>query len=841
MLKKLELRGCSQLTEAPASLPGSLEALTLQNEKQTIQLPDVTMLLKLEELSLGIVSAADGSAACISLPNLKHLELEVAKGSAELPFPLKFFPNLRTLTILDAGSMKKLPGDIGSTLEHLRALIIFRAVELTELPESITELQTLTSLCVRAQKLACLPEHIGALSRLSKLDVSECSSLTSLPSSLTQLSCLFSLKASESGIRLLPPNISRLSRLKNLDLQDCKELEALPQDLTNLKSILIFNADGCDKVCDEEGNIELPGVGKTNVMAVGRVVCDAEAASARLNDSSVLLEGCIDPCQGVRVRLDLRHLPSFSLFPGQILAVEGSNPSGYCLVAKHGEGGVEKGTEGKLDGGSAEVKEKEEAGTEEMDSEGVRAVESGAAGVKAEGNEEEEDDDEIRIAEGDEEEDEEDSDEIRIIAAAGPFTTIDSWSFDPLKDLIRFALQRPPDVLLLTPPSPIPILTPPSPTPIWTPPSPIPIYTPPSRTATPSMLLRLIRWAPSSIESILMQEMAVWIRRMRLSFSSISGHRPMRRSFSSTSAHRCLGRDGEGQGEGEERKLSGGNEAVVCGPDIGGSIVAARPRIAVGLLWGAPPFTPPHLRSFSVTSCQISVFSPHTFPPPLNPRPPPSGGVLWGGRKYLQDAVAALSETHITLFQSILSPTNFPPAPPPQVEEYCERAGGSCKVLLLPSLRDAHHTMIFPQPPFDSSDFEDPRKQVLTLGNPSAFTLDNQVGIACSSTDILRHLSKEEIARVAPGDSATSDRMSRLAAHMIGQRSFYPLFPPPPATCLDLSCCPQALDLPFAPHLLFLPSDLVPFVKVLPKQTPPHGQAALQQETAVLAGEIQHH
>ncbi|CAI5466202.1 unnamed protein product [Closterium sp. Yama58-4] len=225
---------------------------------------------------------------------------------------------------------------------------------------------------------------------------------------------------------------------------------------------------------------------QTSVMAVGRVVCDAEAATARLNESSVLLEGCIDPCQGVRVRLDLRHLPSFSLFPGQILAVEGSNPSGYCLVAKRivaalpyhpvpslagsdggaaggdggrdGEGGMEKGTEGKVDGdagggdgdgsagdaaaggatasdgGAAEVQEKEEAGTEGMDTGGVRAVESGAAVVKAEGNEEEE---------------EEDGDEIRIIAAAGPFTTIDSWSFDPLKDLIRFALQRPPDVLLL--------------------------------------------------------------------------------------------------------------------------------------------------------------------------------------------------------------------------------------------------------------------------------------------------------------------------------------------------------------------------------------------------------
>ncbi|CAI5480154.1 unnamed protein product, partial [Closterium sp. Yama58-4] len=297
---------------------------------------------------------------------------------------------------------------------------------------------------------------------------------------------------------------------------------------------------------------------QTSVMAVGRVVCDAEAATARLNDSSVLLEGCIDPCQGVRVRLDLRHLPSFSLFPGQILAVEGSNPSGYCLVAKRI----------------------------------VAAL------------------------------------PYQPIAAAGPFTTIDSWSFDPLKDLIRFALQRPPDVLLL------------------------------------------------------------------------------------------------------------------MGPFI--------------------------------------------------------------DREHPDARDGCVDQTYEALFQQHIRT---------QVEDYCERAGGSCKVLLLPSLRDAHHTMIFPQPPFDSSDFEDPRKQVLMLGNPSAVILDNQIGIACSSTDILRHLSKEEIARVAPGDNATSDRISRLAAHVIGQRSFYPLFPPPPATCLDLSCCPQALDLPFAPHRLFLPSDLVPFVK----------------------------
>ena len=43
-----------------------------------------------------------------------------------------------------------------------------------------------------------------------------------------------------------------------------------------------------------------------------------------------------------------------------------------------------------------------------------------------------------------------------------------------------------------------------------------------------------------------------------------------------------------------------------------------------------------------------------------------------------------------------------------------------------------------------------------------------QVRVAVTTMDVLKHLSSEEAARVAPG--AASDRMARLAGHILGQR-----------------------------------------------------------------------
>lgn len=64
---------------------------------------------------------------------------------------------------------------------------------------------------------------------------------------------------------------------------------------------------------------------------VGRICCDTE--ESHLNPKSIMLEGSIRTSHGARVRLDLSACPEYRLFPGQILIVKGTNPSGFCVVA----------------------------------------------------------------------------------------------------------------------------------------------------------------------------------------------------------------------------------------------------------------------------------------------------------------------------------------------------------------------------------------------------------------------------------------------------------------------------------------------------------------------------
>ncbi|XP_073306796.1 uncharacterized protein [Primulina huaijiensis] len=145
-----------------------------------------------------------------------------------------------------------------------------------------------------------------------------------------------------------------------------------------------------------------------------------------------------------------------------------------------------------------------------------------------------------------------------------------------------------------------------------------------------------------------------------------------------------------------------------------------------------------------------------------------------------------------------------------KLQDYVEYMGSAVRVILIPSIRDANHDFVFPQPAFNiqPTDFN---HQIHSMPNPGTFSA-NEVKVACCNVDILKHLGAEEIYR---NPSGSKHRMTNLAKHVINQCSFYPLYPPAEDVPLDYSLANEALHLSSVPDILILPSDLAHFVKVL--------------------------
>ncbi|KAJ3474581.1 hypothetical protein NLI96_g12377 [Meripilus lineatus] len=147
-------------------------------------------------------------------------------------------------------------------------------------------------------------------------------------------------------------------------------------------------------------------------------------------------------------------------------------------------------------------------------------------------------------------------------------------------------------------------------------------------------------------------------------------------------------------------------------------------------------------------------------------------------------------------------------------------------ILLVPSVRDIlHKYATFPQCELDHDLLNDPR--IKLLPNPCTFELNGNL-LGVSSVDILFHLRKDEVFKAASVIAAQegmplkeNDSMSRLCSHLLEQRSFYPLFPPPldiaPEVNLDIS---HSNELQMynnemqVPSLVIIPSRLKSFAKV---------------------------
>ncbi|KAJ4362477.1 DNA-directed DNA polymerase alpha subunit pol12 [Neocucurbitaria cava] len=163
----------------------------------------------------------------------------------------------------------------------------------------------------------------------------------------------------------------------------------------------------------------------------------------------------------------------------------------------------------------------------------------------------------------------------------------------------------------------------------------------------------------------------------------------------------------------------------------------------------------------------------------------------------------------------------------------------TCNILLVPSLRDAHHHhAAFPQDKYIKKELGlgAAGKMVQCVTNPMTVSM-NEMTVGMSSIDILDMLRREELAG---GKARTTNIYERCARNVIEQRNFLPVFPPtgrekqlPPApvdttvfkngttdtasngTMLDTSYLKLGEMLNVRPDILITPSVLQGTVKVV--------------------------
>ncbi|MEE6512583.1 hypothetical protein FKM82_019659 [Ascaphus truei] len=140
---------------------------------------------------------------------------------------------------------------------------------------------------------------------------------------------------------------------------------------------------------DEFTAVSFPA--QETVTVLGQIGCDS---NGRLNAKSAILEGDREHSAGMQVPIDLSELKEYSLFPGQVVVLEGTNSTGRKLVAT------------KLYEGLALPFYQP---TEEI----------------------------------------EDHPQQMVLTACGPFTTSDTIAYDALKDLIDVVNRDRPDVCIL--------------------------------------------------------------------------------------------------------------------------------------------------------------------------------------------------------------------------------------------------------------------------------------------------------------------------------------------------------------------------------------------------------
>ncbi|MFS7916838.1 putative leucine-rich repeat domain superfamily [Helianthus anomalus] len=242
------------LWEKKLDLP-NLRSVDLSFSKDLTKIPDLTSTPNLVKVKLeGCTKLTELHPSVLSHKNLRYLNLSgcahlqslgrsnmemealvtlLLSGCSNLEYVPEFGHNMKCLEHLyvDGTNIKKLPESLGE-LCNLRKLDA-SDTSIQEIPLSVQYLNRLRLLRVHRCRLSSLNRgflftKMDVLSGLRELDLSYCN-LSVVPDGIGLLHRLVNLDLSGNDFAFLPANISLLSNLRLLCLNNCKRLQSLPK------------------------------------------------------------------------------------------------------------------------------------------------------------------------------------------------------------------------------------------------------------------------------------------------------------------------------------------------------------------------------------------------------------------------------------------------------------------------------------------------------------------------------------------------------------------------------------------------------------------------------------
>ncbi|KAK2384648.1 disease resistance protein (TIR-NBS-LRR class) [Trifolium repens] len=260
----LDLSDCVSLTHLPAGLLNLklLRRLCLSGCSKLEELPEI------EE----------------TMENLKVLILDKT-AIKKLPSSIHLLAGLEELSFRNCSKLKTIPPSIGK-LSKLLKLTLAYCVSLEIFPSSIFKLNLIELNFEGCSVLQTFPEILASTESFSG-----CCKLTEIPNNIGRLSSLTKLSLQGSSIVNLPESMADLSSLESLNLTGCKLLECVPKLPPNLNQVLAYDCPSIKRMMlnsrsdFEKGsfNFHLTNSQELDTISLSNIV---EEARIKINDDA---------------------------------------------------------------------------------------------------------------------------------------------------------------------------------------------------------------------------------------------------------------------------------------------------------------------------------------------------------------------------------------------------------------------------------------------------------------------------------------------------------------------------------------------------------------------------